>query len=86
MIELFNKGLKESCFLDCCIFQIVSALWFLNNNNKLKLSLVNVYNASMNINISRFLCYDIYKTLTNLNPKFLNEIFSAETNRFISEQ
>ena len=36
--------------------------------------------------MSRFLCYDIYKILNNLNPKFLNGIFSAETNKLIIEQ
>ena len=38
----------------------------------------------MNVNRLRILCIEIYKTINNLNPEFMRDLFSLrETNRLI---
>ena len=41
----------------------------------------------MNVKRLRFLCVEIYKTINNLNPSFMKQIFeSRETNRNVHEK
>ena len=41
----------------------------------------------MNVNRLRILCTEIYKTINNLNPEFMRDLFSlSETSRLIREK
>ena len=41
----------------------------------------------MNVNRLRILCIEIYKTINNLNPEFMRDLFSLrETSRLIREK
>ena len=41
----------------------------------------------MNVNRLRLLCIEIYKTINNLNPEFMRDLFSLrETSRLIREK
>ena len=41
----------------------------------------------MNVNRLRILCIEIYKTINNLNPEFMRDLFSLrETNRLTREK
>ena len=43
--------------------------------------------ATMNVNRLRILCIEIYKTINNLNPKFMRDLFSLrETSRLIRKK
>ena len=60
------------------------ALRFLYNNYQLTYEeLLDKANSStMNVKRLRFLCVEIYKTINNLNPSFMKQIFELrETNR-----
>ena len=40
--------------------------------------------APMNVNRLRLLCIEIYKTINNLNPEFMRDLFRLrETGRFV---
>ena len=42
---------------------------------------------TMNVNRLRLLCIEIYKTINNLNPEFMRDLFSLrETSRLIREK
>ena len=43
--------------------------------------------STMNVKRLRFLCVEIYKTINNLNPSFMKQIFELrETNRNVREK
>ena len=43
--------------------------------------------STMNVNRLRSLCIEIFKTLNNINPAFMNEIFELrKTNRAVRNQ
>ena len=65
------------------------ALRFLYNNYQLTYEeLLDKANSStMNVKRLRFLCVEIYKTINNLNPSFMKQIFELrETNRNVREK
>ena len=65
------------------------ALRFLYNKYQLTYEeLLDKANSStMNIKRLRFLCVEIYKTINNLNPSFMKQIFELrETNRNVCEK
>ena len=65
------------------------ALRFLYNNCQLSYEeLLDKANSStMNVKRLRFLCVEIYKTINNLNPSFMKQIFELrETNRNVREK
>ena len=65
------------------------ALRFLYNNYQLTYEeLLDKANSStMNVKRLRFLCVEIYKTINNLNPSFMKQIFEfRETNRNVREK
>ena len=65
------------------------ALIFLYNNYQLTYEeLLDKANSStMNVKRLRFLCVEIYKTINNLNPSFMKQIFELrETNRNVREK
>ena len=65
------------------------ALRFLYNNYQLTCEeLLDKANSStMNVERLHFLCVEIYKTINNLNPSFMNQIFELrETNRNVREK
>ena len=65
------------------------ALRFLCNNYQLTYEeLLDKANSStMNVKRLRFLCVEIYKTINNLNPSFMKQIFELrETNRNVREK
>ena len=62
------------------------ALRFLYNDYGISYEevLINSGRATMNVNRLRILCIEIYKTINNLNPEFMRDLFSLrETNRLI---
>ena len=65
------------------------ALRFLYNDYEISYeeSLLKSGRATMNVNRLRILCIKIYKTINNLNPKFMGDLFSLRvTNRLIREK
>ena len=65
------------------------ALRFLYNNYQLTYEemLDKANSSTMNVKRLRFLCVEIYKTINNLNPSFMKQIFELrETNRNIREK
>ena len=65
------------------------ALRFLYNNYQLTYEeLLDKANSStMNVKRLRFLCLEIYKTINNVNPSFMKQIFELrETNRNVREK
>ena len=65
------------------------ALRFLYNNYQLTYEqLLDKANSSaMNVKRLRFLCVETYKTINNLNPSFMKQIFELrETNRNVREK
>ena len=66
-------------------FQI-RALSFLHYNYEISYEelLLKSDRAPMNVNRLRLLCIEIYKTINNLNPEFMRDLFSLrETGRFV---
>ena len=62
------------------------ALRFLSNNYEISYEelLLESDRAIMNVNRLRLLCIEIYKTINNLNPEFMRDLFSLrETSRFV---
>ena len=62
------------------------ALRFLSNNYEISYEelLLESDRAIMNVNRLRLLCIEIYKTINNLNPEFMRDLFSLrETGRFV---
>ena len=46
-----------------------------------------ISSSTMNVKRRRFLCAEIYKTINNLNPSFMEQIFELrETNRSVREK
>ena len=64
------------------------ALRFLYNNYQLYEELLDkISSSTMNVKRRRFLCAEIYKTINNLNPSFMEQIFELrETNRSVREK
>ena len=65
------------------------ALKFLYNNYKISYEelLLKSGRSTMNVNRLRILCIKIYKTIYNLNPEFMRDLFSLrETSRLIQEK
>ena len=63
-------------------------LRFLFNNYQLYEELLDkISSSTMNVKRRRFLCAEIYKTINNLNPSFMEQIFELrETNRSVREK
>ena len=65
------------------------ALKFLYNDYEISYEelLLKSGRATMNVNRLRILCIEIYKTINNLNPEFMRDLFSLrETSRLIREK
>ena len=65
------------------------ALRFLYNDYEISYEelLLKSGRATMNVNRLRILCIEIYKTINNLNPEFMRDLFSLrETSRLIREK
>ena len=65
------------------------ALRFLydDDNSPSKEILKKPCKACMEVNRSRYLCIEIYKTTNNINPSFMKQIFQLrETNRTVRNQ
>ena len=65
------------------------ALRFLNNDYEISYEelLLKSDRATMNVNRLRILCTEIYKTINNLNPEFMRDLFSLrETGRLVREK
>ena len=65
------------------------ALRFLYNNYQLTYEelLDKVNSSTMNVKRLHFLCVEIYKTINNLDPSFMKQIFElGETNRNVREK
>ena len=65
------------------------ALKFLYNGYEISYEelLLKSGRATMNVNRLRILCIEIYKTINNLNPEFMRDLFSLrETSRLIREK
>ena len=65
------------------------ALTFLSNNYEISYEelLLESDRAIMNVNRLRLLCIEIYKTVNNLNPEFMRDLFSLrEIGRLIREK
>ena len=65
------------------------ALRFLCNDYEISYEklLLKSDKATMNVNRLRLLCIEIYKTVNNLNPKFMRDLLSLrETSRLIREK
>ena len=54
------------------------ALRFLNNDYEISYEelFLKSDRATMNVNRLRLLCIEIYKTINNLNPEFMRDLFS----------
>ena len=64
----------------------IRALSFLYYNYEISYEelLLKSDRAPMNVNRLRLLCIEIYKTINNLNPEFMRDLFSLrETDRFV---
>ena len=67
----------------------IRALRFLYNNYHLtyKELLDKANSSTKNVKRLRFLCVEIYKTINNLDPSFMKQIFElGETNRNVREE
>ena len=65
------------------------ALTFLYNDYEISYEelLLKSDRATMNVNKLRILCTEIYKTINNLNPEFMRDLFSLrETSRLVREK
>ena len=65
------------------------ALRFLYNDCEISYEelLLKSDRATMNVNRLRILCTEIYKTINNLNPEFMRDLFSLrETSRLVREK
>ena len=65
------------------------ALRFLYNDYEISCEklLLKSDRATMNVNRLRILCTEIYKTINNLNPEFMRDLFSLrETSRLVREK
>ena len=65
------------------------ALRFLYNNCQLTYEVLSdkKNSSTMNVKRLRFLCVEIHKTIYNLNPSFMKQIFEfRETNRNVREK
>ena len=65
------------------------ALRFLYNNCQLTYEVLSdkKNSSTMNVKRLRFLCVEIHKTINNLNPSFMKQIFELrETNRNVREK
>ena len=65
------------------------ALRFLFNDYKISYEelLLKLGRVTMNVNRLRIMCIEIYKTINNLNPEFMRDLFSLrETSRLIREK
>ena len=63
------------------------ALRFLYNNCQLTYEVLSDKENTMNVKRLCFLCVEIHKTINNLNPSFMKQIFELrETNRNVREK
>ena len=65
------------------------ALSFLYNDYEISYEelLLKSSRATMNVNRLRILCIEIYKTINNLNPEFMRDLFSLrETSRLVRKK